>query len=295
MQQASIRGVRRSEIIQGFLILLPSIALYSVLMVYPLINTIILSFFRWNGFAPIKEFLGLNNYYSVITDPRIWKALFRNTIWSALSVFPVILGLILAVLIFQKKLIGRTAFRAIYFLPHMLSLAIVGVIWKWIYQPEWGTLNKILLSIGLKPIGWLGNPSTVLVALITVGSWTYFGFCMVIFLSGLQQIPVDFYESAYIDGANAYHCFFYITIPQLRNQLTMLIMLTVIWSFKVFDLVFIMTGGGPYGTSEVIGFLIYVKAFQHQNIGYSTAAPTFLFLIVVTGSVFFLKYRERTD
>jgi ABC-type sugar transport system permease subunit len=280
---------------QGFLILLPSIALYALLMVYPLINTIFLSFFRWNGFAPIKEFLGLANYHSVITDPRIWKALLRNVVWSALSIFPLILGLILAVLIFQRKLLGRKAFRVIFFLPHMLSLAIVGVIWKWIYQPEWGTLNKILLWIGLKPVGWLGNPSTVLVALITVGSWTYYGFCMVIFLSGLQQIPVEYYESAYIDGANAYHCFFYITIPQLRNQITMLIMLTVIWSFKVFDLVFIMTGGGPYGTSEVIGFLIYVKAFQQQNIGYSTAASTFLFFIVVTGSIFFLKYRERTD
>jgi len=264
-------------------------------MVYPLINTIILSFFRWNGFAPIKKFLGFANYYAVVTDPRIWNALLRNAIWSVLSVFPVILGLILAVLIFQKKLIGRTAFRVVFFLPHMLSLAIVGVIWKWIYQPDWGTLNTFLSGIGIEPVGWLGNPSTVLVALVTVGSWTYYGFCMVIFLSGLQQIPVDFYESAVIDGANAYHCFFYITIPQLRNQLTMLIMLTVIWSFKVFDLVFIMTRGGPYGTSEVIGFLIYVKAFQQQNIGYSTAASTFLFIIVVTGSVFFLKYRERTD
>jgi ABC-type sugar transport system permease subunit len=264
-------------------------------MVYPLINTIVLSFFRWNGFDPIKKFLGLANYLDVITDPRIWKALLRNAIWSALSIFPVILGLILAVLIYQKKLVGRIAFRVIFFLPHMLSMAIVAVIWKWIYQPDWGTLNKILVWIGLEPVGWLGNPSTVLVALVTVGSWTYYGFCMVIFLSGLQQIPVDYYESAVIDGANAYHCFFYITIPQLRNQLTMLIMLTVIWSFKVFDLVFIMTRGGPFGTSELIGFLIYVKAFQQQNIGYSTAASTFLFLIVVTGSIFFLKYRERTD
>ena len=289
------KSLWRSERIFGYLLLIPAIALYTLLVVSPIARTIILSLHRWNGFDPVKTYVGLSNFIEGFSNLRLARAYWNNVVWSVLSVIPIVLGLILAVLLYQKRLIGRTFLRVCYFLPHTLSLVITGIIWRWIYHPGWGALNKALSWIGLKHLtrAWLGDPSTVLVALVSVGSWTYFGFCMVIFLSALQSIPVETYDAAKVDGATNIQQFFYITIPQLRNQITMLIILTTIWSFKVFALVLVMTRGTPYGKSEVMGFLVYVQAFQLQRVGQAAATSIVLAITIIIGSTIFLRLTEK--
>lgn len=288
-------GLWREERRVAYLLMLPSLLLYTLLVVVPCVNAIWLSFFEWNGFAPTKKYVGLENYKEVFLDSQVHRAYMNNVIWASISVFVVFFGLIIAVVLYQERLRGKTFFRVCYFFPYIFSNVITGIIWGWIYNPRWGALNAFLKFIGLPNLqrAWLGDPSTVLYALICVGSWTYYGFCMVIFLSALQSLPVEVSEAARMDGANRWQELVYITIPQLRNQVTMLLVLTTIWSFKVFDLVYVMTGGSPYGRSEVMSFLIYVQAFQFNKVGYASATSLVLTLTVAVGTLIFLKVREK--
>jgi len=289
------RSLWSTERIFGYFLLAPAVVLYTLLVVVPLVQTVILSLHRWNGFAPVKLYVGLSNFIEVVSDVRIAKALGNNTIWSALSMVAIILGLLVAVILYQYKPKGRIFLRVCYFLPFTLSRVVIGIVWKWIYLPTWGALNTVLSWVGLENLthAWLGDPSTVVVSMSGTYIWYYYGLCMVIFLSALPSIPDELYEAARLDGANNIQKFFYITIPQLRNQITMLIILTVSWVFKLFDFVYIMTLGGPYGSSEVMGFLIYVEAFQLQRVGYAAAISIIFAIMLVIGSGIFLRAREE--
>lgn len=280
------------------LFVLPALVFYCYFVIHPLLNTLYLSLCEWTGVGTNKLFVGFQNYRTLVKDPLIWQALSHNIIWILVTVFvPTLLALILAVLLTTPKLKGMAIFRVTYFMPSVVSLVAVSVVWKWIFNQSYGTLNQVLKAVGLGFLrtSWLGNPNTALGSLLTAGSWTHYGFCMVIFLAALQGMDNSLFEAAMIDGANSLQRFFYVTIPLLKNTITLIVLNSLIGSFKVFDLVWIMTTGGPYHSTEVMSTYLYNQAFFMNNVGKGAAAAMMLTAIIAICSAVYFKASERGD
>lgn len=282
----------------GILFILPAFLLYSVFFIYPFLQSIQISFTSWNGVDPSREFIGLANYARVLQDPLMWKALGHNLIWVILgTVAPIAIGLLLAVLLSGKSTRGRTFFRTIYFMPVMLSPVVVGIIWGWVYNPIYGMLNKILEGVGLGEFsrGWLGDPNLALYMVLITAVWSYFGFCLVILMAGMQNVDTELYDAANIDGANSFRQFIHVTIPQLSSVLTMIIAYTMIGGLSVFDIVYVMTAGGPANSTELIATYTYKQSFQLNSVGYGATLSMVMTLLSLAASYLFMKLRERAE
>jgi len=284
--------INRKNIKNFGIFLLPTVILYCLVMIYPLLNTVYLSFFKWNGIG-VKSFIGFSNFKEILLDPIFWKAIENNLLWIVLSIInPMFIGLIISVLL-SNITKGQKIYSAIFFIPVVLSLVTVSLVWGLMYNPIIGPVNKILVVLGGKSVGWLGDPKTVSLAIIIAGNWTYFGFCTVIFLAGLQSIEDSIIEAAIIDGAGGFRRFFSIIIPNLKNQVNLLVINSVIGSFKVFDIIYNMTFGGPNHSSEVIATYMYWEAFKNGRVGYGSALSTVLTLVVGLFSIIYLKTMEE--
>lgn len=237
-RQGSVRRWLRKNS-TGFLFILPALLFYLIFFAQPFVNTIYYSFTDWNGVNPTKEFIGLANYTRMFGDRLLWLSLSHNLIWIVVgTIAPIVIALPLA-LILSNLNRGRLFFQTGYFMPHILSGVVIAMIWGWIYNPLFGLLNYVLERLGLEALQrpWLGDPNTALLAIIAAAVWAYFGFCLVIFMAGLQNLDVDQIEASRIDGANAVQRFWYVIVPQLRYVLNMVIVYTLIGGFNVFDIV----------------------------------------------------------
>jgi len=282
----------------GYGFLLPAFLIYILFVLKPLMFTFYLSFVEWDGVAAIKRFVGWGNYSKMLRSDIFWEALYHNVVWTGLMLaVPLLLGLVLAVILDRSKIRAKRVFMTIFFAPGVLALIMVGIIWGWIYNPQFGVLNTVLNLLGLNHLtrGWLGDPKWALVCIIGAGAWTYYGFCMVIYYAALQGIDQNLYEAAKIDGATELQCFIYITIPSLRTITTFLILISLINSFKVFDIVYTMTRGGPSTSSEVLATHTFVKAFEENQVGYGSAVCSILTIIILLSTYVFLVYRERSS
>ncbi len=279
----------------GYLFLAPSAILYAMFMIYPFFQSIYLSFTDWNGVGPIGDFVGLQNYRNLIHDDLLWRSLGHNAIWVVIgTIGPLVLGLLLAMLLWRQPR-GFALFRTVYFLPQVLSPVIIAIVWGWVYNPVFGLLNQGLDSIGLDGIsrGWLGDSSTALYAVLVAAVWAETGFVFVVFLAGLQTVSKDLLEAATLDGANAWQRLKDVTIPQLANVITVITALLLIGGFSVFDIIFVMTQGGPNHSTEVIATYTYTEAFTQNHAGYSATLSLVLTVISLIASVVFIRFRER--
>jgi ABC-type sugar transport system permease subunit len=286
---------KKQEVIKDFSVfLLPSLLLYVLVVVYPLLDTFSLGFFSWDGLSP-RKFIGLGNYLEVALDPVFWKSLWNNVLWIIISIVnPMVCGLIIAVFLSQIEL-GRKIYLVILYIPVVLSLVVVGLVWGLMYNPIVGPVNVFFTQIGRAEWvrGWLGDDRFVNLAIILAGNWTYFGFCTVIFLAGLQGINPSIIESAVIDGAGPIRRFFRIIIPCLGDQINLVVVNSIIGSFKIFDIVYVMTNGGPNHASEVIATYMYWQAFKNGRVGYGAALATLLTVFVGVSSIIYLRKREN--
>lgn len=281
----------------GIFFVLPALLLYAVFMIYPFLRSIYFSFTDWNGVRPEKNWIGLENYREMLTDPLLWLSLQHNVIWVIVgTISPLVLGLLLAVLLWRRPP-GFTLFRTVIFMPQVLSAVVVGIIWSWIYNPMFGNLNKLLDAIGLEDVsrGWLGDPNVALYAVLVAAIWSTVGFVFVVFLAGLQNVSRDLLEAATIDGANSWQRFKDVTIPQLGNVINVVTALLLIGGFNVFDIVFVMTGGGPANATEVIATLTYKEAFTQNRVGYASTLSLVMTVISLVASVAFIRLRERGE
>ncbi|MEH7307117.1 carbohydrate ABC transporter permease [Neobacillus drentensis] len=277
--------------------LLPALLLYSIFMLHPMIDAVRFSFFDWDGAAPSMNFVGFENYIKLTDDKIFLKALGHNLLWVGLSlILMVIPTLILAVLISRVKK-GKSFFRAGFYLPSVLSLAVVGVLWSKIYDPMMGPINVFLKSIGLENLAknWLGEPLFVIPALVIASTWAFYGLYMILFLAGLQNINYELYEAAELDGAGPIRKFWSITIPSLRNTVNVVISMVIINALKGFALIWIMTQGGPFYMSELVSTYVYKAAFSMNKVSYATAGSVVLGIIVIIFTITFNYYRERSE
>ncbi len=282
----------------GWLYILPGLLIYLVFVFYPIIETFRTSFFKWDGFSSNRVFVGINNYISLVSDAQFLKALLNNlTFIIFYSIIPIIIGLLLASLLGRKPLPGLTFFRTGLFLPQILSMVVVGVTWRWIFNPAFGPLNMGLRALGLDTLtrAWLGDFQLALPSVGAVGTWVQYGFCMVLFLAGMQHIPDDQYEAAELDGANEFRQLLHITLPSLRAELGVALITTVIAALRVFDLVYVTTRGGPGDSTLVTGFLVYRSAFQQNQLGYASAVATVMTLIIFAISLVILRFQARGE
>ncbi|GIO05841.1 ABC transporter permease [Brevibacillus reuszeri] len=275
----------------------PALILYGMFMLYPMFNAILLSFFDWNGSALTMNFVGMDNYVNLAGDTVFLASLGHNILWVVLSLLLVVVPtLVLAILIGQVKK-GKLFFRAGFYLPSVLSLAVVGVLWAKIYDPVMGPINVFLEKIGWTSLAhnWLGEEWTVLPALVITGTWAFYGFYMVLYLAGLQNIDYTVYEAADIDGAGPIRKFWSITVPSLRNTMNVVISMVVVHAFKGFALIWVMTQGGPFYKSEVVSTYVYKSAFSMNKVSYATAGGVVLGVIVISLTLLFNYWRDRRE
>jgi raffinose/stachyose/melibiose transport system permease protein len=265
----------------------PALLLYSLLVVYPLIRGAWVSLYQWDGISSTMTWFGLKNYKFAFEDPIFWKAI-RNTFQYAIGVTIVknALGLGLALML-NRRLRGRTFFRTAGFLPVMISFVVTGVLWSWIFNPTFGLADKLLHLLGLGSPGWLSDPHIALWSVMWVDVWKWTGFHMVLYLAALQSIPQELYEAAAIDGAGRWHSFRHVTLPMLRPVIAFSTLLALTGAFVAnYDVVYVMTGGGPLHATEVSLTYIVSKAFQSTEVGLANAMSIILFVgVAIIGSL----------
>lgn len=274
----------------GYLFLVPYLILFGIFLILPLLYGFGLSFYRWEmlSTAPAK-FIGIDNYQEAITSSYFQQALYATIKFVVLSV-PIIvgIGLLFAVGIDVVARKRQSWYRAAYFFPTLISISVVGILWRWFYNPEFGILNAYLSYLGLK-IPWITDKVWAMQSIVLMTLWWTVGGPMVILLAGLQHIPERYYEAAAIDGATAFRRFWYITLPLLKPVLLLVIVLNIIGSFQVFGQAFMVTRGGPEFATRVLVQYIYETAFTNYRMGYGAAMSWLLFLVIAVFS--FLQFR----
>ncbi len=267
------------------------LAIYTIIVIVPLLNSFYYSFTDWNGFRQDYNWIGLDNFAKVFQDKLFINAIKNTAIWmSAAVILPVGGGLFLALLL-HEGIWGANFFKSLFYLPICLALAVIGQVWIWIYQPNWGLINTFLREIHLDHLtmAWLAKPQTALAAVIVAWAWQQIGLAMVIFLAGLTSIPSELLEAAEIDGASYLKSLRYIVIPLLSPATVVVIALSIINSLKSFDVVYMMTQGGPFHSTDTLAMFMYLESFKKYYMGYGSAIAVVLFLIAMLIIAFYFR------
>ncbi len=273
--------------------LLPALAIYLSVIVYPFVYSAWLSLHEWDGVSDTMRFVGAENYRILFSENRVfWIALRNTALWTLVAlVVPTTLGLLLA-LALNRKLRGTAFYRSIYYFPAILSMSITGLIFTWIYHPTLGFLNQMLERLGLYDLqmAWLSEPSVALYAVMVAAAWHNTGLPMLLYLAGLQTIPQEVLEAAEVDGARPITRFFRVTLPMLRETTFVVLAITFINSLKVYDIVYVMTFGGPANTTQVLGTWMYFLTYNFNRVGLGTAIAMVLFGLTL---IFAIPYLRR--
>jgi N-acetylglucosamine transport system permease protein len=269
--------------------------LYIVFVIYPYVQAMYISLTNWRGVSPSIEFIGLGNYARMLNDPFFWNALKNNAIYLlTLPLMTISVALFLAFMLTQGKVRFSNFYRVTFFFPQVMSLVAIGVLWSFVYHPRIGILNAILAGLGVENvIAWLGNPDTAQAALAVVVIWQAVGFFMVLFIAGMESIPVSYYEAAIIDGANQWRIFRHITFPLLWDTTRTALVFLAIGALDMFTITQTMTQGGPNRSTEVLAYYLYERAFLSSRFGYATAIAVSMFFIVLTLSVVTMRLTQR--
>ncbi len=288
-------AVRRAQARLGILLAAPLVLIVGVFLLFPMANAVYYVFVDFNGINPAPPWVGTDNFTELAQDPNVWEAFKNNVIWIVIgTVAPLVIGLAYALLVWGVRR-GSVLYRTTLFLPFVLPQVAVGVVWGWIYEPSRGWLNKVLDSVGLDGLtrGWLGDPDTALYAVLGTAIWATSAFVFLIFLSALRNVDLDLIDASLLDGANPPQRLRYVILPQIMPVFLMVTTITLIGGFSVFDIVFVMTGGGPAGATEVLGTYAYSSAFQLNRISYGTTLALVITVMAIPFAVGLNRLQRR--
>lgn len=284
--------------IAAYAFMLPAMVFFLIFVCIPAVQTFLTSFTQWEGIGA-KKFIGLENYTNIFfNNERFLTAIKNNLMWAVCSAtIPLAIGLLQANLLIRGKVKYSNIFQLIFFLPQIISSVVAAITWKWIYDPNAGPLNSALKALGLESLTrpWLGDPEVVMLALLVVYIWIAYGFCTVVFCAAIQGVDEQLYEASRLDGCGSWRQFRNVTLPSIRQSMTTVLLLMIVWSFQVFDLVFTMTRGGPGYSSYVMSYYVYYEGFMANNVGFASALSMTLTAIILIFSKVFMKLRERGE
>lgn len=287
----------RSHRLWAALFLTPPLALYIVIVVAPLLVSFYYSLTDWNGFNPAYQFVGLDNFLKIGRDPLFANAIRNTLIWMVAAILlPSAGGLAIALALNGRGVAGNV-YKSLFYLPICLSLVVIGQVWIWMYHPDWGLLNTALAAAGLDSWtrAWLADPDTALAAVIVAWAWQQTGLAMVIFLAGLTAVPKELTEAAEIDGATYWQSLRGVVIPLLLPATVVVMALAIINSLKSFDIVFVMTNGGPFHSSDTLAMFMYTESFKKYYMGYGSAISVVLFALSLVIIVFYFRQVKVLD
>ncbi len=289
--ERTLTDIRRSNPM-GYLFTLPYVIFFAVFIAYPLGFAFYLTVHNWNIVSPNKPFVGARNYEILFSDPLFWKALGNTAVFLAVHIpLQIVIALVLSVVL-NQSIRGRGLFRTAYFLPYVTSGAIVSLIWLRLYADD-GMLNQLLGNVGLGPFGWLSDPKLAMTSIAVMATWKNVGYYLMIFLAALQAIPAQLYEESYLNGANAWQRFRYITFPMLNPAFILVVVLSTIGGFSLFVEPFVMTGGGPLDATLSLVLYLYQQAFQFLRMGYAATIGVVLALMIFLVTVIQRRFLER--
>lgn len=275
---------RRTTTPWPFVMLSPGVGLLTLFVVLPILLTAWISLHSWSMYTPLSDmnFVGLENYRSLLGDRTFVRGLTNTLIYSGLSIALILpLAFLVGQLLYRGLVGGKTAIRAVVFLPYMIPTIAVAIIWGYLYAPLYGPLNQIIGWFGIAPQAWLGSVNQAMTSLVIFNVWQTLGYYTVLVLAGLTQIPSVYYEAAVIDGANGWQQTFRITLPLLRRTLLFVIIIAMINSVQVFDPVYVLTQGGPASATTVLSYQVYKNAFEFGLAGKASSMAFVLFLVLV--------------
>ena len=286
---------RNQRSLAPFLFLMPGFFMFLVYVIIPIFQSISISFYEWDGLGEAK-YIGLDNYFELIDDEAFYTSLKNNIIWLVLYLFAIPAGLFVA-LFLNQTVTGIRIYKSLFFFPFVISQVVVGLVFSWFYDPSNGLMNIILMSFGADAIPVLADEKYVTYGIIAAGLWPQTAYCMILYLTGLNSVDPEQIEAARLDNARGFKMLWYVILPQLRPATFIALVVTVIGALRSFDLISIMTDGGPWGSSQVLAFYMYEQAFSEYGfrMGYGAAIAVVLFLIMMIYIIGFLwkMYRDE--
>ncbi len=287
---------RISDKLFAFLLVVPGLALLAAVVVYPLITSLITAFFEQSLLYPGREFVGLQNIIDVLQGEFL--TLFGQTMVFTLgtTLLPFVIGFALA-LALNTRIAGSKVMRGLMLIPWLVPGVVVSFLWMWIFNANYGVMNALLQALGLidEPQAWLAQPGTAMLAVIIAKTWQSFPWMMVMLLAGLQTVPRELHEAAEIDGAGTVRRFFAITVPQMRGIIGLVLLLEFIWNFQHFDIIYVLTGGGPAGSTQTFATAVYETAFQGFDLGHAGALGLLWLLLLMILVVVYVRFSEKGE
>jgi multiple sugar transport system permease protein len=290
--QTKQRRVRRSDMLLGYLLVAPLLIWLAVTILYPLISAIYLSFLDVRVIGTGGEFVGLSNYERMLSSDRFWAALGRSSIWVLANGALQTVAAFATALILRQRFKGRTLSRVWVILSWIVPTVVVVIIWRWMLGTSGGLVNYLLVALGItpEPVGFFGSRESAFATVTFINSWRWFPLMSIILLAGMQSIPEELYEAAAVDGASAWERFMNITMPGLQNILFVLGLVGTLWSVNVFDIIWLMTGGGPSSGTTTLPVFIYDTAFKQYNLSRAAAASVLLGVVLLVFAVLFMRF-----
>ncbi|WP_130860036.1 carbohydrate ABC transporter permease [Gracilibacillus phocaeensis] len=274
--------IEKNENLAGFLFVSPMLLGISVVVLFPIVATFILAFADWKFVTGIEQlqWTGMENFVQLLDDEKFLKSVINNTIFIFTVPITMIIALFLAVVI-DKNVFMKSYFKVAFFMPYISSVVAIAVVWQVLFHPSQGPINQVLMSLGIdNPPTWISDPQFALISLMIIHTWISIGFSLIVYIAGLQSIPKELYEAADMDGANSWYKFKSITFPMISPTSFFLLITGIIASFKVFDLIAVLTQGGPLNATTMLVWHLYERAFLELDVGYASAIAVVLFVFV---------------
>jgi multiple sugar transport system permease protein len=280
----------------GVMLIAPTILVFAAVIVYPLVSALYLSLFSVYTPTLTGHFVGLGNYVGLLTHNAFWRALWANAVWTVGTLALQFVAGIGMALLLNENIVFRSLARALVLFPYFVSTVVAVLVWRWLFNDLYGIANSLLMRVGVidMPIDWLGIMPNAMASIIVVGAWKYFPFVVITVLARLQTIPLHLYEAAKIDGAGPIARFFDVTLPQLREVLLIVVLLRAIWDFKEFDLLYLLTGGGPVDSTQTLPLLVYQQAFALNDMGRASAAAVLMLLVLLVFMALYGRARRAS-